>query len=250
VARALHPSPAGKGVIQRRRPLDPTRIALRYGATLLAYGHRLDAVGVDRVPDRGPVVLAARHYHHFLDGVGLIKQVRRPVHFLVALDWVSKRSTRAVMEALTSLAEWPVTLRAEELGSETGGDARTGRRAFRQNEVLAYQRRAYRQCLALLCDERVLVAFPEGYPVVDPHARREPRSMLLAPFKSGFARLAVAASRTMSRPIPVVPVGIRVEEPPTGRLVFTYGHGRPVTASTDVDALTRDIYDDVLRLSA
>jgi len=212
---------------------------------MLAHGKRLDAIGADRVPDDGPVVLAARHYHHLLDGVGLIKHVKRPVHILVALDWISSRSTRAVMETLTSLAGWPVTLRPEELGA-----AGRGRRAYGPDEVFAYQRRAFRECVELLREGRLLVVFPEGYPVLDPHAQREPRATVLAPFKSGFARLAVSASRSTGRPVHVLPVGIRVEEDTEGGLVLVFGQGREATASTNVNVLTAQTYDDVLELSA
>lgn len=249
---------------------------------MLARGQRLDAIGVERVPRTGAVLLAARHYHHLLDGVGLIKHVKRPLHILVALDWISKRSTRAVMERLSALAGWPVTLRPEELAAPG-----RGRHAYAPHEVFAYQRRAFAECVDLLKEGRVLAVFPEGYPVLDPHAQREPRETLLAPFKPGFARLAVSASRSTGRPVHVVPVGIRVEEKPTaGRtrlalaadrpdrsditpdrgagpsssarsdpqradraLVFVFGEGREVTASTDVAALTAQTFDDVRELS-
>jgi len=199
------------------------------------------------VPDRGPVLLAVRHYHHLLDGVGLIKHVKRPVHILVALDWIAGRATRTVMEKLTSLAGWPVTLRPEELAAPGRGRER---RAYGADEVFAYQRRAFCECVELLREGRVLVVFPEGYPVVDPHGQRERRETVLAPFRSGFARLAVSASRSTGQPVHVLPVGIRVEETPKPGLVFVFGQGREVTASTDVDALTAQSYDDVLKLSA
>jgi putative membrane protein len=207
----------------------------------------LDAVGLDRVPDCGPLVLAVRHYHHLLDGVGLIRQVKRPLHILIALDWVAKPRTRAMMEGLAQWAAWPVTLRSEELEKSEGGASATSRRAYTLEEVSAYQRHAYRECVNLLCHGEALVIFPEGYPVIDPHAKREKRSTLLAPFKSGFARLAIAASRVSGDPINVLPVGIQVQ--PTGGLIFVYGHSRPVTASSDVETVTREVYDDVCSLS-
>jgi len=196
------------------------------------------------------VVLAARHYHNLLDGVGLLGQVMRPLHFLVALDWITGARTRAVMEALAHWADWPVTLRSEEFRSKEVGLEAAHRCAYERGEVVTYQRRAYRRCLDLLRDGRALVTFPEGYPVIDPHANRERRSTILAPFKSGFARLAVTASRTSEHEVNVVPVGIRVDDPPARALTFVYGHARQATASSDIDTLTAGVYDDVLKLSA
>jgi 1-acyl-sn-glycerol-3-phosphate acyltransferase len=222
-----------------------THVFFTAGVRMLVHGRQLGAVGVDRVPDEGPVLLAVRHYHHLFDGVGLIRHVKRPVHILVALDWISNRPARRIMEALTSIAGWPVTLRTEELGAPG-----KGRRAYRQEEVPSYQGRSFRECAELLGDGRVVAIFPEGYPVIDPHSHRAPRATVLAPFKSGFARLAVAASRRSGRPVHVLPVGIRCDGTPSGRLVFVFGHGRDVTASTEVDALVAETYDDVLELSA
>lgn len=231
-------------MIRWARLTDRIHAFFKVGVKMLAYVRRLDAIGVDRLPDEGPVILAARHYHNLFDGVGLIRHVKRPVHILVALDWVSGRFTRTVMEALNSLAGWPVTLRTEEFAAPRGG-----RRAYHPQEVSGYQRRSFRECVELLGEERVVVVFPEGYPVIDPHARREPRDTVLAPFKSGFARLAVAASRRTGRPVRVVPVGIRCENKPSSRLVFVFGQGQDVTASTEVDALVAKTYEDVLDLS-
>lgn len=202
------------------------------------------------MPDEGPVLLACRHYHHLLDGAGLIKHVRRPLHILVALDWISRPSTRSIMEALAFHAGWPVTLRGDELRARADKGSAGRRLAYHPDEAFTYQRRAYGQCLSLLREGRVLVVFPEGYPVVDPHAHREPRSTVLAPFKSGFARLAVSASRTTGRPVHLLPVGIREAEKPGPGLVFVFGRGRDVTGSADVETLTEETQADVLRLSA
>ena len=185
-----------------------------------------------------------------LDGIGLLAQVKRPLHIFIALDWVSHRATRWLMEGLARLCAWPVTLRSEELRRgepEPGGTARS---AYGEDEVQAYQRRAYREALELLRSGRALVIFPEGFPVIDPHTVRQRPAGTLAPFKPGFARLAVAAARRDGGPVRVLPVGIRPDGHDHRTLTFVYGEAMAVTGSTDVDALTTTIYDEVSRLSA
>lgn len=222
---------------------------MRGGARVAGIWQELKCVGVEHVPLEGPVILAARHYHHLYDGVGLTAQIERPLHILVALDWINRRSTRAMMEALSRYAEWPVTLRSEAFGEIAETRAPLKPSAYAPNDVLPYQQRAHRQCLQLLSDGRAVVIFPEGYPAIDPHTSRGARTTPLAPFKPGFARLAISASRRSGVPTKVVPVGIQADDGSGGALTFVYGEIREVDASSPIEGLTSQIYDDVLKLS-
>lgn len=222
---------------------------MRAAARLAANPRALTAHGADHVPPTGPVVLAVRHYHHLLDGVGLLAQARRPLHILIGLDWIAQPSTRLMMEGLAGACAWPVTLRsAHDRLSDQGVD-RPGPRAFHAHEVARYQQRAHRQCIDLLGRDRVLVIFPEGFPVIDPHTARAARRSALAPFKSGFARVAIAAARRRGMAIPVVPVGIRPDAYDDSRLAFVYGAPQQVTAATAVDALIAQTRAAVAQLS-
>ncbi|WP_448578293.1 1-acyl-sn-glycerol-3-phosphate acyltransferase [Thermaurantiacus sp.] len=222
---------------------------MRLGAKLAIKRNTLTAEGLEHVPSAGPVVLAVRHYHHLLDGLGLLSQVGRPLHIMIGLDWVSSRATRRMMEGLARLCAWPVTLRNAEDRVREGVSGELRPSAYREEEIRPYQQRAFRQCVELLRLGRAVAIFPEGYPVIDPHTPRKPRADLLAPFKSGFARAAVASARRHGRPVRVVPVGIRADARGERHLAFVYGSARRVTASTDVDALIADVYDDILMLS-
>jgi len=222
---------------------------MRFGARLSVDPRRVTAHGIEHVPATGPVVLVVRHYHHLLDGLGLLAQTGRPLHVLIGLDWISGRATRRVMESLARGCAWPVTLRGAE---DRQGERRLppGRpSAYREEEVSRYQQRAHRQCIELLHHGRALAIFPEGFPVIDPHAVRDPRSETLAPFKSGFARVAVGAARRHGRHVPVVPVGIRADEHDDRKLAFVYGAAQEVTGCTDVDALIAEMHGAVTRLS-
>lgn len=222
---------------------------MRFGAKLAIGRSALKAQGIEHVPSAGPVVLAVRHYHHLLDGLGLLAQVDRPLHIMIGLDWVSSRATRLMMEGLARLCAWPVTLRNTEDRVREGVSGELRPSAYREEEIRPYQQRAYRQCVELLRLGRAVAIFPEGYPVIDPHTPRKPRAELLAPFKSGFARAAVASARRHGRPVRVVPVGIRANEHDERHLAFVYGAARRVTGCTDVDALIAEVYGDILMLS-
>lgn len=222
---------------------------MRMGARLAVNPSEVTATGVEKVPAAGPVVLAVRHYHHLLDGLGLLAQSRRPLHIMIGLDWVSTRAGRWLMESLARGCAWPVTLRtsAERLADGVPGFEAAS--AYRPDEARPYQQRAFRQCVELLGREHVVVIFPESYPVIDPHTQRKPRQETLAPFKHGFARAAVAAARRHRRSVNVVPVGIRADAANPRKLAFGYGQPRLVTALTDVNSLVADVRADICLLS-
>lgn len=226
--------------------VDVSGLAMRWGARLAVNASEVTATGVEQVPKSGPVILAVRHYHHLLDGLGLLAHSQRPLHIMIGLDWVSQGSMRWLMESLARGCAWPVTLRTSEDRQGIGEPAAS---AYRPDEVKTYQHRAFRQCIGLLGRERVVVFFPEAYPVIDPHTIRPPRQETLAPFKPGFARAAVAAARRHGRPVRVVPVGIRTSAANQRRLDFGFGQARLVTATTDVEGLVAQIRADVCRLS-
>lgn len=222
---------------------------MRLGARLAVNSSQVTAVGVEQLPKSGPVILAVRHYHHLLDGLGLLAHSHRPLHIMIGLDWVSTASKRWLMESLARGCAWPVTLRSLEDKQGDGDASPEAATAYRPDEVQTYQYRAFRQCVALLERERVVVIFPEAYPVIDPHTARAPRRETLAPFKSGFARAAVAAARRYGRPISVVPVGIRVDAANERKLAFGFGQPILATATSDVQGLVARARADICRLS-
>ena len=78
-----------------------------------------------------------------------------------------------------------------------------------------YLRSGVRDAAGLLRDGRVVLVFPEGYPVVDPAASdATPRTRDgagLLPFAAGFRTIADAARRAGARDVAIVPVGFRYE---------------------------------------
>jgi putative membrane protein len=192
--------------------------------------------GLERVPRTGPVLLAARHYHHLLDGAVLVRHVPRPVHIVVGLDWSANAKQRRRMERACAWAQYPVILRPATTGVHGG---------YAASEVQRYLRSGLRDAGALLRDERVVLVFPEGYPVVDPtSSNATPRGRDadgLLPFAAGFRTIARAAQHSGARDVVVVPVGMRYE-PRGTRWRITARFGTPLgAAEADVATVTRAV---------
>jgi putative membrane protein len=156
---------------------------------------------MEHLPRHGPLLIASRHAHHLYDGCLLLAVVPRPLHLLVALDWVATRRDRRVMEWACHTAQWPVVLRAERLqprGHSTYGGADAGR----------YLRRAVRDAVTLLRAGRALALFPEAYPTVDSHATPQAGGDALLPFRPGFIRIVEMAQRDGRTRVPIVPAGV------------------------------------------
>ena len=184
------------------------RVGIRsFCRLILARRVRFEVRGLELVPRSGPVVVVCRHYHHFFDAALLMTVLPRPLHFLVALDWVHSARQRRLMELLCGAARWPAVIRVEQLGG--GEDLRPTRpRAYRAAEGGRYLRRAFADAIDVLRDGRALVVFPEAYPTIDPEGspKRGPDDFL--PFRPGFARLVVLAERAGTGRVPIVPAGL------------------------------------------
>jgi putative membrane protein len=189
--------------------------------------------GLEHVPRDGPVLVAARHYHHLLDGAVLVRHFPRPVHLVVALDWAADTVQRRWMERACALAQWPVILRPAMSGN--GG-------AYAASEVPRYVRRGLRDAALLLRDGRVVVVFPEGYPLVDPHARapQERDAEGFLPFAGGVGTIARLAQRAGAAPIALLPLGFRYERSAT-RWTIRARIGAPLALASDSAAIARAV---------
>jgi 1-acyl-sn-glycerol-3-phosphate acyltransferase len=147
----------------------------------------LHVSGLEHVPRTGATLLAARHYHHLNDAAVILASVERDVHILIAVDWSGDGFRLNVLRWLAEAARWPAIWRS-------------GAR-WRLN------RDGYRESLRLLAEGRLLLVFPQGYPVIDPAGSRAPAGQWLA-FDPGVVTLAQHAARAAGHAIPVVPVGL------------------------------------------
>jgi putative membrane protein len=160
--------------------------------------------GIRHLPRRGPVLIVCRHYHHYYDGCLMLATLPRPVHILVALDWIDKAWIRAVMDAACRLARWPVVLRDERLS----GDGATGGSAYRAGERRPYLKRAMEQVRGLLGAGEALVIFPEAYPTIDPIYTPKTADDAYLPFRRGFIRMVEIAQRDGHTRVAIVPAGL------------------------------------------
>jgi putative membrane protein len=134
-----------------------TRRAMQLIAIALGAG-RLETkvVGLDRIPQRGPAILVARHYHHLFDGVALYQVIPRHIHIL-ALTRQNKLIRYFMETAIRPPAgrwSYVMTLRWSDVrATKEQRSPRTDR----------YQRKAMRDSIVLLVEGKALVIFPEGY---------------------------------------------------------------------------------------
>lgn len=202
------------------RTTSPAATAIRLGSRVIA-GRRLQLTveGLEHIPASGPALIAARHYHHLYDGCALITTLPRPVHILVALDWVDRPIVRRVMERACAAARWPIVLRGDAL---TRPGART---AYSPAERRRYLHRAVTETVDLLRAGEVVVVFPEAYPNVDPTYTPKTADGFL-PFRPGFAALAALAERDGHPPVPIIPAGLAYR--PGDRWELTLRFGPPL----------------------
>lgn len=205
--------------------------------------------GLDRLPRRGPVLLASRHYHHFYDAALLMTVMPRPVHFLVALDWVHGPWQRRLMELACRAAQWPAMLRVEQLEARSAS-----RRTYRVAEAGPYLRQAVHDSVGLLRAGRALVVFPEAYPTVDPEGSPKRADDVFLPFRPGFLKLARLAGRASAARVPIVPTGLHYERlgappGPRWRVALRFGTPIHVDAAVDPAQAIQDVEDTVRALS-
>lgn len=204
---------------------------------------RLRIEGRRFVPRRGPALIVCHHHHHLYDGCALIAAIRRPVRIVVALDWAQDRRTRLLMEAATRTARWPVILRGERVTDGAGG-------AYAPEEVRPFVRRGVRDAVALLQAGEVVVIFPEGYPVVDPHDTPKTEREPYLAFREGFALMVERAQRGGAA-IPVIPAGLEYGPAIGGKAGVTLRFGQPLRVGERVrrKALARMLAAQVRALS-
>lgn len=212
------------------------------GSAILARSADVDVIGLEHVPRRGPVILAARHYHHLYDGCVLLSTIDRPAHIVVGLDWIRNGLARKVMDRLCVLARWPIVLRpwqpSRGLRSVDPGDRRT---------IL---RRSTRDVTALLGEGRIVIVFPEGYPNIDPTFTPK-RGDEFLPFEPGYLRFSTIAQRSGVGPIAIVPAGFVYErrDAKRWRIVLRLGEARRLDPGGDTTAIAAAIESDVKALS-
>lgn len=192
-------------------------------ARLTLRSRSLQTHGLELVPAHGPAVLAPQHIHHLDDGRVLLATIPRPLRFLVALDWVPNRRWRWLMELLCRLAGWPVIVRPSERD-------RPGIQ-YGTAEAQLLLVRGLRDAVRRVAAGQLLVVFPEGYPLIDPHLPGHRATV--EGIKPGAIWIAQRAARRLGTPIPVIPVRLRFEQC-AAQLIFE----PPILVSADCSTVS------------
>lgn len=192
--------------------------------------------GQEHLPRKGPAIIAARHYHHLIDGAAMMATVPHPLHILVGLDWIRNPALRIALHRLCNAADWPIVYRR---GEHSQIDEVTARRALRQ---------AYRESIDLLRRGHSLLVFPEGYPNIDPGYTPKQGPDDFLPFQPGFAQIAAGADR-FGIHAPIIPAGFSYEKGERWNVVLRFG--APVRPGPgEMPALVERVEAEVRRLSS
>jgi 1-acyl-sn-glycerol-3-phosphate acyltransferase len=201
---------------------------------MIARNVDLTIEGQREFPATGPVIIAARHFHHLYDGCAVMATIDRPVSVLVGLDWIQHPMALKGMQAACRAAGWPVVYR----------DTSEVQRAT----WLPALRAAQRASLAILRDGQVLLIFPEGYPTIDPHGSPKSGNDDFLPFHLGFARIAIESWKEgMSTTI--VPIGFAYEPGDKWQIIMRIGSPFPRSPGITTRALTAAVERAVIELS-
>ncbi|WP_201394068.1 1-acyl-sn-glycerol-3-phosphate acyltransferase [Ktedonobacter sp. SOSP1-85] len=183
-----------------------SQCVLQIGCWLITTaGTRITVEGLENLPEKGSLLIAARHYHHLYDGCILLRCIPRLMHIFVALDWIRTRWQRVLMEWACTILAWPTVLRTERLFLTT--DGQEGESTFRVDEAKKYLRNAVKDAMLLLRHGEGLVIFPEAYPNVDPDPNPKDCGAAFLPFRAGFVRLVELAERDKQTRVAIVPTG-------------------------------------------
>src|SRR6266849_921665 len=198
----MHGTRAGPG---RATLSQSVWLVMRVGSRFITRRHmEMHAEGVEHIPQSGPVLIAARHFHYFYDGFILLRSIPRRMHTMVALDWLQSGRLRLVIEFACMLADWPVILRGEQMHEHEGDE----RRAYTPIEARQYLRNVTVDAVRLFRSGELLVIFPEGYPNIDPHPTPKADLDAFLAFRSGFVKMAEQAERDGRTQVAIIPAGL------------------------------------------
>jgi len=185
------------------------RVLRAFGRLALRWFYRdVEVVGLESLPNTGPVLLASNHPNALVDALVIGCTLQRPVTLTAKATLLENPFTRALVRVVGIV---PLR-RASDERVKLESDAKNGIAPDpSRNE------RAFSSVLDVLQHGGVVLLFPEG------KSHSEPT---LAPLKTGLARIALMARDTRGiAPLPIVPVGLTFERKwePRSRVVMYVG---------------------------
>jgi 1-acyl-sn-glycerol-3-phosphate acyltransferase len=161
---------------------------IRAAARLLLglFYRRIEVVGAEHVPARGPLIVTANHHNSLIDPMLVMTAVPRPLVILAAAPLFRNPVIAPFLRLVGAL---PVLRRQEGIGDPARNDTMFGAVA------------------AALARDGAVLLFPEG--------RTQPEPVLL-PLRTGAARMLLTAA-TAEAPVTLLPVGLVFHKPGTFR---------------------------------
>jgi glycerol-3-phosphate O-acyltransferase / dihydroxyacetone phosphate acyltransferase len=195
------------------------RILRALGRLALRWFYRdVEVVGIDHLPQAGPVLLASNHPNALVDALVIACTLNRPVTLTAKATLLDHPATRALMRAVGVV---PLRRASDERARRAHDpERRTLSPDPSRNE------QAFGAVLDALRAGGMVLLFPEG------KSHSEPA---LAPLKTGLARLALMArdDRHLDH-LPIVPVGLTFERKwePRSRVLIRVG--TPILTGVEV----------------
>lgn len=175
---------------------------------LSLFYRRIEIIGAEHIPARGPVIVTANHHNSLVDPMLVMTAVPRPLVVLAAAPLFRNPVIGPLLRLVGAL---PVLRRQEGIGDPARNDAMFGAVA------------------AALSRGGAVLLFPEG--------RTQPEPVLL-PLRTGAARMLLAAA-TDEMPVALLPAGLVFHEPGTFRAGWALVLVGPPVPTEDCLALHR-----------
>jgi 1-acyl-sn-glycerol-3-phosphate acyltransferase len=203
--------------------------ALRAAADVALRWYYGDIVvqGAERIPSRGPLVVASNHPNALVDALLVSTTLRRRVRMTAKATLFEHPLLAPLLRAVGVV---PLRRAKDELTARRAGTPSVARNA-----------ESFQQVTEALVQGGVVLVFPEGISHDEP---------ALAPLKTGAARMALAASEAGAVGLRLLPVGLIFErkEEPRSRVLVRVGEPIDVGAwrartgpSGDAARLTADL---------
>lgn len=187
---------------------------------LRLFYRRVDVVGGERIPERGPLIIAPNHHNSIVDAMLILGTFPRRVTAIAKAPLFRHPMLGPFLKLVGAV---PVHRRAE-----AGDDPR-------KNEAM------FAAAIGALRAGGAILIFPEG--------RTTPRPTLL-PLRTGAARLLLGAEAAGRVGVTLLPVGLVFERPGTFRTAAALvAIGSPVATDDCVDAYATEPVASVRRLT-
>ncbi len=149
--------------------------------------------GLENIPEKGPVIIAPRHFHGQVDGSLFLSIIPRHTFFLRAVDWVDNSDIKLQRLIFSRAGEIPVNRphMPKRQDKYPNGSPKSATK---------------RVIDALILGQAVLV-FPESRSNIDIRSTEEIRRDIVMDIQPGIFLFAQRAQEITGMKIPIIPVG-------------------------------------------